>query len=361
MSVVQISDPVSALARLPEWQVLLVVLTVSVLVAALIRVLGAVVIRRLTPEIGGQVDDVILRTLHPALYVSAVLLGPYLARDTLALEQRLDVGLEATVLSLLTLTWGYTLFRLGRRVSAELAEEVDRGHSIVPIVQNVWSALIVGVGTYFVLAVWRIDVTPILASAGVVGIVIGFAARDTIANFFGSIALYSDGTYRVGDYIVLESGERGRVEDISIRSTVIRTRDDVRVTIPNSKLNSAVLINESEPEARYRLRTRVGVAYGSDMDQVEAVLLAAAGAVELVLETPSPRVRLREFGDSALAVELLCWVRAPAQRGRATHEVNREIYQRLRAADVEIPVPKRSITVENQPVGVGRQETVSDD
>ncbi|WP_338729910.1 mechanosensitive ion channel family protein [Haladaptatus sp. DJG-WS-42] len=199
------------------------------------------------------------------------------------------------------------------------------------------------------LTFWEIDITPFLASAGIIGIVVGLAARDTIANFFGGIALYFDGTYAVGDYIVLESGERGRVEDISIRSTVIRTRDDLLVTVPNAVLNSARIVNESTPERERRIRLPVGVAYGSDVDRVEEVLLAEANAENLVLEQPHPRVRFRGFGDSALDFELLCWISDPVLRGRATHEMNKRIYQAFGRENIEIPFPQRVVTMTDEP------------
>lgn len=340
------TELVAFLQRLPDWQALVVVVVGSVLAAVVIHVGGDVVIRRFTRRVEGEIDDIVLGGIHPPLYVSAVLLGAYLARDALSLDERLAFGIEATVLSILTLVWAYALVRIGREVSDELTADTDREQSVVPIFQNVWSALVVGGSAYLLLTFWQVDVTPLLASAGILGIVIGFAARDTIANFFGSIALYTDGTYRVGDYIVLESGERGRVEDISIRSTVIRTRDDVLVTIPNSVLNSAVIVNESAPRAKYRLRCSVGVAYGSDLDHVESVMLEAAEATDVVLEEPRPRVRFREFGDSALQLELLAWVRHPVQRGRGTHELNKAVYERFTDEGVDVPFPQRDVHIQ---------------
>jgi small-conductance mechanosensitive channel len=336
-------DLVASLQELPEWQALLVVVVGSVLVAVVIHVGGDVFIRRFTRRIDAEIDDIVLGRLHPPLYVSAILVGAYLARDALALDERLAFGVEAVVLSLLTVVWAYALTRIGREVSDELTADTQRDQSVVPIFQNVWSALVAGVSIYLLLVFWRIDVTPLLASAGIAGIVVGFAARDTIANFFGSIALYSDGTYKVGDYVVIESGERGRVEDISIRSTVIRTRDDVLVTVPNSVLNSAVIVNESAPQAKYRIRCPVGVAYGSDLDHVEEIMLRAAEETDVVLEDPHPRVRFRSFGDSALEVELLAWVRHPVQRGRGTHLLNSAVYRLFTEEGVEVPFPQRDV------------------
>lgn len=343
------------LEGLPDWQAVVLVVVASFVVARVIQVGGDAAVTRVTARIEGEVDDVVLGTLHPPLYLSVVVIGLYLATVQLSLGDGVVLPLQATTLTLLTVIWAVTLVRLGRRVSDAVtsAERVEA--AVVPIFQNVWSALVLGVSLFLLLAYWRVDVTPLLASAGILGIVLGFAARDTIANLFGSVALYLDGTYQVGDYIVLEGGERGRVEDVSVRSTVIRTRDDVLVTVPNAALNAARVINESSPRRRRRIRIPVGVAYGTDFDLVEAELLAAAANEDLVLDQPRPRVRFRGFGDSALDVELLCWVNDPVLRGRATHQLNRAIYERFDDAGITIPFPQREVSLRDhtsaEPVG----------
>jgi small-conductance mechanosensitive channel len=333
------------LAALPDWQALVVIVVLSLGIARLVQVGGDRAIARITRRIDGEVDDIVLRGVHPAGYLTVVLVGAYLAREPIGLTGALDVQVAATILSVLTVVWAVTLVRVGRKVSHELTTTEVVDQSVVPIFQNVWSFLVLSVSGFLLLTYWNIDVTPLLASAGILGIVIGLAARDTIANFFGSIALYFDGTYRVGDYIVLESGERGRVEDVSIRSTVIRTRDDILVTIPNARLNSATVVNESAPDRERRIRIPVGVAYGSDLDHVEETLLGVAEAESLVQERPTPRVRVRGFGDSSVDVELLCWIRDPVLRGRATHLLNKGVYAAFVETGIEIPFPQRDVHV----------------
>jgi len=346
----------SAVLSLPPWQALLLLVGGSLVVAWLVRVGGDVVVRRVTRRIDGDVDDVVFETLHPPIYISVVLLGVFAAVRALGLAPGMTATLRAGVVSVLVVLWAVTLTRLGRRVSraASDTKAVDKG--ILPIFQNVWSALVIGVSVFLLLSLWEVDVTPLLASAGIVGIVVGFAARDTIANFFGSIALYADGTYSVGDFIVLDSGERGRVEDISIRSTVIRTRDDVLVTVPNSVLNESTIVNESAPRTKRRVRIPVGVDYESDLEAVETALLDVAANQDLVLDRPKPRVRFRGFGDSAVDVQLMCWIPAPVHRGRATHELVKDVHAAFREADIGIPFPQRElsfkqVTPDGVPVG----------
>ncbi|WP_336000611.1 mechanosensitive ion channel family protein [Halorientalis halophila] len=330
---------------LPPWAVVFLILGGSVAVAWLVRVGGDALIRRVTVRIDGDVDDVVFATIHPPLYVSVLIGGTYLAATVVWDVAALGYPVRAGTLSLLVLVWAWTLTRLGRRVARAATDEVSFDRKILPIFQNVWTALVLGASTFFLLSLWQVDVTPLLASAGIIGIVVGFAAKDTIANFFGSIALYADGTYAVGDFVVLDSGERGQVEDISIRSTVIRTRDDMLVTVPNSVLNSALIVNESTPHTERRVRVPVGVAYDSDLDHVETVLQDVAAAEELIEARPTPRVRFRSFGDSAVEVELLGWIDDPILRGRATHRLVKAVHAAFRADGVEIPFPQRELTI----------------
>ena len=340
-----LADAWAALLGLPTWQGVLVVVGCSLLLAKAIEVGGDAAIRRVTRRIPGDVDRVIFRTLHPPLYITVAAVGTVAALTLYDVFPAWNTRLENGLLTLLTLLWMYSLTRMGRRAS-ETATEDDRfDNQVVPIFQNVWTAVVLGAGIFLVLSYWNVDVTPLLASAGIAGIVVGFAARDTIANFFGSIALYADRTYTVGDFVVLDSGERGRVEDISIRSTDIRTRDDTVVTVPNSQLNTATLVNESEPQRERRLRVSVGVGYDSDLEYVEEVLLDVATEEELVVEDPPPRVRVREFGGSAIDLDLLCWIPGPMLRGRARHHLLKRIHAAFRTEGIEIPFPQRVVSM----------------
>lgn len=196
-----------------------------------------------------------------------------------------------------------------------------------------------------VLSLWRINITPVIASAGIAGAAVAFAAKDTIANFFGGVSVFMDRPFKIGDYIVLDQGERGEVVAIGVRSTRIKTRDDILITIPNSIIANTKIINESAPVPNFRVRIPVSIAYGSDIDAAQEVLLEIAADNEKVLGEPLPRVRFREFGESSLNFELLCWVEEPALRGLTVHELNCEIYRRFNERNIRIPFPQRDVHI----------------
>jgi len=143
---------------------------------------------------------------------------------------------------------------------------------------------------------------------------------------------------------VLDSGERGEVVNIGLRSTRLLTRDDVEITIPNSVMGGAKIMNESGGRhTKRRLRVKVGVAYGSDIDLVRATLLAVAAEQPLVCKDPDPRVRFRSFGDSALDFELLCWIEQPVLQGRAMDRLLCGVYKAFGAAGIEIAFPQLDV------------------
>ena len=148
---------------------------------------------------------------------------------------------------------------------------------------------------------------------------------------------------------MLDSGERGQVVEVGLRSTRLLTRDDIQISIPNSLMNSTKIINESAPRPQFRVRIKVGVAYGTDVDRVEEIRLSMVRNNNLVVFVPEPRVRFRNFGDSSLDFELLCWARRPEDRDRLVHKLNRQIYKAIDDADIQLPFPQRDIHLNAHP------------
>ncbi|HIP53805.1 MAG TPA: mechanosensitive ion channel, partial [Chromatiales bacterium] len=128
------------------------------------------------------------------------------------------------------------------------------------------------------------------------------------------------------------------------------TRDDVEVTIPNSIMGNTRIVNESGgPYKKYRIRVKVGVAYGSDIDEVKSMLMKIADEDPGICKHPEPRVRFRAFGDSALNLELLCWVDDPELRGRALDGLYTTIYKSFIEKGIEIPYNKHDIYIKQMP------------
>jgi small-conductance mechanosensitive channel len=223
---------------------------------------------------------------------------------------------------------------------------------MLSLLHNVAKVVLAAMAIYFVFLAWNIDVTAWLASAGIVGLALSFAAKDTLSNLFAGVSIVVDAPYKTGDYIILDSGERGIVTDIGLRSTRILTRDDVEITVPNGIIGNSTIINEAGgPPAQHRIRIGVGVAYGSDLDHVIDTLQKVAEENVNILSNPEPRVRFRLFGDSSLNFELLGWIADPANGGRVRHELNCAVYRAFNEQGIQIPFPQRDLHVRTMPTG----------
>lgn len=333
--------------NLDSWQQVLVLLVGS---AVLAKFTEGVILRaaqRYTKESSTKFDDLLVREAHTPLYVTIVLGGVYGSVQLLEVAQTGEYIASSAVTVSLVL-WARAALRVGNQAT-DLLHSKEDPHDLAPLLSNIWSVVVVAGTGVALLTLWEINVTPFLASAGVVGIVVGLAAREALSNFIGGVALYFDDTYRVGDVIKLEGGERGTVQHVGIRSTTIRTRDNIAITVPNSVLNDARIVNQSEPEHRTRLRIPISVAYGTDPDRVDDVLHTVAEENPQVLDQPEPNVLLTEFGDSALHFKLHIYIGHPLHEPQVRDAVNRAAYTKLQDAGVEIPFPQRTVHYADQP------------
>jgi small-conductance mechanosensitive channel len=250
--------------------------------------------------------------------------------------------------------WTLFLIRSTRALLAAIATSEKHLATVnpqtLPLFQNTAMIFILVLAVYVIFTAWDVDMTAWLASAGIIGIAVGFAAKDTLANLFSGIFIMADAPYKIGDFVVLDTGERGEITHIGIRSTRLMTRDDVEVTVPNSVMGNTKIINESGgPHEKFRIRVAVGVAYGSDIDKVREILMDIALSAEDVCEDPEPRVRMRRFGPSSLDFELLCWIDQPILRGRVLDSLNCKIYKRFIEEKVEIPYSKHDLYIKQMP------------
>ncbi|MDO7787290.1 mechanosensitive ion channel family protein [Desulforamulus aquiferis] len=186
------------------------------------------------------------------------------------------------------------------------------------------------------------DLSILTVFAGVLGIGVGFGISNIASNFISGLIILFERPIKVGDRIKL--GElHCDVTQINIRSTVVRTRNNETIIIPNSQFIESQVVNWSYGDPKIREQILVGVAYGSDVRLVEELLLRAAEEQEELLTDPKPRVDFMNFGESSLDFRLLYWIPNPALRARVRSSLNFRIYELLQRHQVEIPFPQRDL------------------
>jgi len=312
------------------------------------RILGAI-----TRRTSFQIDDQVILLLRPPIYFTLVVIGLTAGIALMPIDgwkMYLIRGIRTVGIIIWVIFFSSLSSLLLKRVASLSHKFTFIQHRTVTLFDNLAKIVIFGAGVYAFFVVWNIDMTAWLASAGIAGIAIGFAAKDTLSNLFSGVFIIADAPYKVGDYIELDRGGRGKVVNIGLRSTRILTRDDIEVTIPNSIIGNSMIINQTGgPYEKMRVRLKIGVAYGSDVDLVKQILVETAKADSLVCTLPEPRIRFRQFGPSSLDFELLFWVNQPEERGRALDTMNTAVYKRLNEEQIEIPYAKQDLYIKGLP------------
>jgi len=297
-----------------------------------------------------DLDDKIIDTIHKPLYYSILFFGFSIALKLLDLPENVIFSLIGILKTIIVIFWGGALFR-SFIILIEWASKKSRQSSFIqaktiPLFENLGKIIIFLLAVYFIMLTWDIDVTAWVASAGVLSAVLAFAAKDTLGNLFAGIFIMADSPYKEGDYINLDTGERGHVRHIGIRSTRIMTRDDVEITIPNAVIANSKIINESGgPYEKERIRITVDVAYGTDVEKAKDIMYQIALSSDMICSAPEPRVRFREFGESGLRLQLLGWIERPELRGLAIDKLSTEIYNSYNKENIEIPFPQRTVHI----------------
>jgi MscS family membrane protein len=332
------------------------VVVAALLAGKLTHLLISVTLRTWTKRTATDVDDAVVARLQVPVVASVFLFGLHLAMGLLELEPESRQRILHGFLTLGVLIWFWFFFGLSHLLLKHASSNPSK-YKVVesrtfPLFENLSRLLIFAGGIYVLLQIWDIDTSGWLTSAGIAGIAIGFAAKDTLSNLFAGVFIVADAPYRIGDYIVLDATTRGKVINIGLRSTRVLTRDDVEITIPNSVIGSSQITNQSGGgSTRMRVRVKVSVGYDSDVEEVRRILNEIAAAESSVCDSPTPRVRFRSFGADGLEFELLVWVQDPGLRGVTLDSLNGTILSAFRDAGIEIPFPKRDVYMRSQAEG----------
>ena len=302
-----------------------------------------------------HLDDIILNAVGTPLVIWIVLISIYIALTQYDIVPstlgRFSTGQIINAVFILLAAWAVSVFlsNLIRTYGTLLAERTEADlDRIIQILLIIVKYVIWFVVFLILLHTFEIDITALLAAAGIAGIAVALAAQDIIGNFFAGIVIAFDKPFRLGDRVRIDTFF-GDVVRLGARSTRIRTMDSQIVTIPNTTVTSNVVTNYSMPDTTLKVRIPFSVAYGTDMDKVTEILLSIArDAVEKtpwVLSEPAPAVFLREFGESALNGQLTLWINYFSLQWETEDWINREILSRFQREGIEMPFRQIDIRV----------------
>lgn len=261
------------------------------------------------------VDDVLFRSLHSVIVFLFTLFIIELAHFLLEV-------------------WGS---HMTKKKGIQFQEEV------LPVTHSVVKVVLALIGFIVILQIWGVQIWTLLASIGIIGIILGMALKDSLEDVFGGISLIMDRTFKAGDVIQLETGEIGEVVMINLRSTRILTHEEKIVSIPNGILANAKITNYSQPTNLLRVVIEFNVGYGTDLKKMENAVIEEVSKIKEVLRSPLPEVKLSEMGDHGLACSLEVFTRFYSVNTfeNLKDGLTRTVYETLRKKKIVIPYPMR--------------------
>lgn len=329
-----------------------VVVFLAVLAAgALVKYLSFRALRRMAERTATDVDDQIVAALQvPSRFwvaIAAIVLAaqelPVTALPAKARSAVVFLLVAAGLISFTLAASRVTLILLRHfKAKAKVPEEITT--LTAAIVRALWAIP----AALTLLRMANISIAPALTALGVGGLAVAIGLRDTLANLFAGFYVSIAGHFHKGDYVRLNSGEEGFVEDVKWRLTTLRSLQNNLILIPNSKLAEAIVINYNYPEKRMAAPIPVAVSYATDPAHLDRVLLeevraAAAEMPDLLLTDPEPVVRFAGFGDSALNFNLVVHVAEFTAQFAVADALRRRILVRFRQEGIEIPFPIRTV------------------
>jgi small-conductance mechanosensitive channel len=298
--------------------------------------------------------DIIFSAIKSPFILLSLMLGIYLALEFSELSKRLvdkaEKGLSilaivAVAMASANILSGYIRVR---------AAKIDSRLPVTSLTENIIRIIFYSVAGLIILNHLGISIAPILTTLGVGGLAVALALKDTLSNFFAGFNIIVARQIKVGDFIKLDSADSGYIEDISWRSTMIRTLQGNSVIIPNARLSEMIITNYNLPQNDMAVIVQAGVHYASDLDKVERVAVEAAATV--MKETPGgvpafePFIRYHTFDSSSINFSVIMQARTFADQYPIKHEFIKRLHRRFGEEGIVIPFPIVALNTEQEAV-----------
>ena len=324
-----------------------IVFAISIGIAKLSSFILEKYIKGVTQKTKTDIDDKLLAASKKPLMSLIILIGLYFSIWQIDYVRQ-NIVVVNNIFFILAVIW--FVFALNRIAKVGL----EKWLLVSPKFKNMPRLLIRTINTfvYFVAFIiilkhFRVEITPLIATLGIGGIAVGFALQDTLSNFFAGLHIVSDKPINIGDFIELEGNISGYVDDIGWRSTRIRTLPNTLVIVPNSKIASTTITNDSLPVPEMSIVIQCGVAYTSDLDKVEKVTIEVAKKIQKTIPGAvkdfEPFIRYHTFADSNINFSIILKVETFVDKYLVTHEFIKALKKAYDKEGIEISWPVRKV------------------
>ncbi len=316
------------------------------LVGLLVDILILRHLRRYARKTEWRGDELIWDALANKLPLWGALIGFIITLPFMPLSPKLTVALNRIAYTLLIFSITWVLAKIVSKLVEMSSQDGSRTASTT-IFKVLAKLGIWGVGITIILHKMGVSIAPMLTALGIGGLAVALALQDTLSNLFAGIQIILAKQVKVGDYIKIDEMNEGFVTDINWRNTTIRSLSNNQIVIPNSKLSSSIAVNYNMPEKDMSVIIQVGVAYDSDLEKVERVVIEVA--TEVLQDVPGgvsdfgPLVRFHTLADSSINFSVVLRVREFTDQYVIRSEFIKRLIKRFREENIQIPFPQRVV------------------
>ena len=327
-------------------------LAVGIAAGMIVRTVILPKLSKLTAHTDTKLDDVFIDAARGPVVLWTSLLGLYVGIGVAGYAQTVIDTIHKPLLAIVIMSVSWTVGRIVGSI-VRLPEGPAGALPSARILSTAAQASVLCVGFLVAVQSLGVSVAPILTALGVGGLAVGLALQDTLANLFAGFHILVSRQVRPGDFVQLESGARGFVEDITWRNTTIRQLPNNMLIVPNAKLAQSIMLNLSLPETQQSVVVQVGVSYDENLGDVERVTIEVARTVQLdvdgAVRDHEPFTRYHTFGDSSINFSVVMRANQFTDNYLMKHEFVKRLHARYRAEGITIPYPQRTLHFDGPP------------
>ncbi|MFQ3575728.1 MAG: mechanosensitive ion channel family protein [Cytophagales bacterium] len=296
--------------------------------------------------------DYIVKSLKGLSFFLFLLLGLYVSSHLLPVDEKTLKWISRVDNIVLTVFITIAATRLATGIIRNYLSGGDTGKYTNSVLVNSATVVCYSIGIMIILEANGINITPILTALGVGGLAVALAMQDTLANLFAGLFIAMNNKLKQGDFIRLDTGEEGFIEDIGWRTTLLKEITNTRIVVPNTKLATLKVKNFTVEENELTMILSLGVSYNSDLEFVEKVTLEVVNQAMQELEgcstTNPPLIRYNAFADFSINFNIIFRVTEYRFQFAIRHELVKRIHKKYKEMGIEIPFPIRTIINKNE-------------
>lgn len=293
------------------------------------------------------VDDILIHSLKHLIIFWFSAAGIYILLHQFPIPEKTKEILVKIYWSIIIFSFTIFTARLLTELTKIYTSKVSGLSGSVSVFTNIVKIVVYSIGIMVILQHFGISITPIITALGVGGLAVALALQDTLSNFFAGIQILVSKQVRPGDFVRIDATNEGIIRDITWRNTLVETTQGNVIVVPNAKFSQSIIVNMNLPENKLLFRVEGSVAYDSDLEKVEWILIEIGKKIltenEGGIKDFEPAVRFYAFGDSAILFRLILACESYQYQFALTHQCIKLIHKTFKEQGIEIPFPQRVV------------------